>query len=226
MPPRTAPCDDRECACGRRMCASQTMAEFAFERGVDGRAAVGDLAGVLDALARETRCGGIVAPRREGRTALHHAARAGSLACVEALLERGFDATATTVSGRATALHKACAGGHAMCARALVAAGGDARARDVDGETALHKACASGDGACVDAVGRAWPEGAWAMDARGRTPRMCARTEAATRAIAVVEALARESGDENEKASRVAAAWTTSETVGRTSETVTASSRR
>ena len=120
---------------------------------------------------------------------MHHAARAGALACVELLL-RASDARvdARTRSGRATALHKACAGGHAACAAALLGGGASVDAVDADGETALHKACASGSGACVEVVGSAWLGGLDAEDGRGRRPAERARGEEAKAAIAALEA--------------------------------------
>jgi len=187
---------DDACACAT--CASypslaQTLDELEHERSSRGRAAAGDLEGLRAALARESPVGD--ACDASGRTALHYAARAGALACVELVLERSTRAVdARTRSGRATALHKACAGGHAACARALLMAGASAEAVDVDGETALHKACASGSAACVEVVGSAWLGGLDATDARGRRPAERARGGEVEAAIAALEARRRECG--------------------------------
>lgn len=161
---------------------TQNVEEVVFASSASGRAAVGDVDGLRRAL---TRGASSSASTREGegegkgkggaRTPLHYAARAGSLACVEACLEfNAFWVNARTGS-QATALHAACSGGHSECAERLLRAGADVRAVDVDGESALHKACANGDVTCVSLVYIEGMDMVDARDRRGRTPvELCA----------------------------------------------------
>ncbi len=175
------------CGCGRGPVSSttQTLDECAFDRSAHRRAACGDVEGMRRALERSR--GGAEDGVRErdarGYGVMHHAARSGSVECVETCVALGAEADARTRAGDATPLHKACAGGHAEVVRVLLRAGASARAVDADGETPLHKACASGDAACARAVGAADATAANARDRRGKTPMEVATTEE-TRAIA------------------------------------------
>ena len=56
---------------------------------------------------------------------MHHAARSGSVECVETCVALGAGADARTRAGNATPLHKACAGGHAEVVRVLLRAGSE-----------------------------------------------------------------------------------------------------
>ena len=175
------------CGCGRGPVSSttQTLDECTFDRSAHRRAACGDVEGMRRALER-SKVGAMMAVRESdahGYRVMHHAARSGSVECVESCLALGAEVDARTRAGDATALHKACAGGHAGVVRVLLDAGASAGAVDADGETPLHKACASGDAACVRAVGAADATAANARDRRGKTPMQVATTEK-TRAIA------------------------------------------
>jgi hypothetical protein len=168
----------RWCACGcgasfgRHESLRQTLDEVEFDASTSGRASAGDVDGLVRALEREAKRGG-VGKGRVGHTALHYAARGGSEACVEACLRYGYGDDGVLdarTKGGATALHKACDGGHAWCARALLRVGASAEARDDGDETPLHKACARADAECVRVVYEAAPDVVRALDARGRTP--------------------------------------------------------
>ena len=91
---------------------------------------------------------------RNGVTALMVAARAGTVALVERLLERGADVQAERRGG-ATALHYAAQGARPAVIRRLVQAGAPLDAAAANGWTALTVAAATGEAAAVRALLRA-----------------------------------------------------------------------
>ena len=104
----------RWCACGcgasfgRHESLRQTLDEVEFDASTSGRASAGDVDGLVRALEREAKRGG-VGKGRVGHTALHYAARGGSEACVEACLRYGYGDDGVLdarTKGGATALHK------------------------------------------------------------------------------------------------------------------------
>lgn len=83
------------------------------------------------------------------RSALHLAARSGSVECVEFLLgAMGKDAAREVAAHGETALHEACSKRKHLCAKALLATS-DPNAKGVTGLTALHYAALSGSSRCV-----------------------------------------------------------------------------
>lgn len=80
---------------------------------------------------------------RHGGTALHLAARHGSVEAVRALLDAGADVNTRTKDGE-TPLHSAVMLGSTETVRTLLDAGADANARTSEGVTALHLAAALG----------------------------------------------------------------------------------
>ncbi|CAE7358112.1 Gabpb1 [Symbiodinium sp. CCMP2592] len=72
-----------------------------------------------------------------GETALHGAARGGSVACVRLLLDAGSNKDAKNDAGY-TPLHWAARNGHADCVELLLKAGADKGLKDIRGMTALY----------------------------------------------------------------------------------------
>eukprot|EP00811_Abedinium_folium_P017237 NODE_2615_length_2179_cov_7.925926.p1 GENE.NODE_2615_length_2179_cov_7.925926~~NODE_2615_length_2179_cov_7.925926.p1 ORF type:complete len:567 (+),score=109.33 NODE_2615_length_2179_cov_7.925926:87-1703(+) len=80
-------------------------------------------------------------PRRDGRTALHEAARRGDLHVVELLLRAGADIHLSDLAG-STALHHACAErGNPDVVRHLLDQGMHVAEKQKDGRGVLHVAC-------------------------------------------------------------------------------------
>lgn len=89
----------------------------------------------------------------DGMTALHWAARNGSLDVAQLLLQHGADPSASTRNGAYTALHLASQGGHGGLVEALVEAGSDPNQPTTSGGAVpLHFAAASGSASAVNAL--------------------------------------------------------------------------
>jgi len=127
-----------------------------------------DAAALRSLLAR----GGAVDERdRQGRTALHWAATAGSAEAARLLLERGADVDARSGPSM-TPLHWAAAKGRAELADLLLRHGADPRARNAYGMTPLHEASTAEVARVL--IARGAPVGD--RDERGMTPLHLART--------------------------------------------------
>ncbi len=126
----------------------------------------------------------IDAPRGDGMTALHWAARHGDLRTARRLLAAGADVEAVTRLGRHTPLHVASRAGHAPVIAALLQHRADAAAATSAGAAPLHFAAQSGN---VDAVETLLAHGA-DPDVReprwGQTPLMFAAGAAQAAAVA------------------------------------------
>lgn len=155
---------------------AQTLDEMAFERGVWTAAIDGDSS-------RLRRILGSARDRKEeanardssGLTALHYAARSGSLECAQILLESGCQVNAMSNSG-ATPLHRAAYMGHTDIIQLLIGHGCDLAAVDDDGKTPLHKCTEKGHQECASLILKATPSPdslKTARDRRGRTPLDC-----------------------------------------------------
>ncbi len=92
------------------------------------------------------------ATQGDGMTALHRAARTGSLAMAELLIGAGANLEARTRLGEHTPLHVASASGRSGVVALLVAAGADVNSRTTTGATPLHFAAASGSADAVAAL--------------------------------------------------------------------------
>ena len=92
------------------------------------------------------------AAQGDGMTALHWAAKRGSLEMAEVLLSSGARVDEVTRIGQHSPLHLASSGGHAPVVRRLLEAGADANAGTATGATALHFAAGSGSAESVDAL--------------------------------------------------------------------------
>ncbi len=92
------------------------------------------------------------APRGDGMTALHWAARHGDAATARRLLGAGADPEAVTRLGRHTALHVASRAGHAPVIAALLDHRADAEALTSTGAAPLHFAAQSGSADAVEAL--------------------------------------------------------------------------
>ena len=124
------------------------------------------------------------APRGDGMTALHWAARHGDLPTARRLLAAGADPEAATRLGRHTPLHVASRAGHAPVVAVLLEHRADAEARTSAGAAPLHFAAQSGSAGAVEAL---LAHGA-DPDAReprwGQTPLMFAAGAGRTAAVA------------------------------------------
>ena len=124
------------------------------------------------------------APRGDGMTALHWAARHGDVETARRLLAAGADLEASTRLGRHTPLHVAGRAGHAPVIAALLAHRANAEALTSAGAAPLHFAAQSGN---ADAVETLLAHGA-DPDVReprwGQTPLMFAAGAARTAAVA------------------------------------------
>ena len=124
------------------------------------------------------------APRGDGMTALHWAARHGDLPTARRLLAADADVEAVTRLGRHTPLHVAGRAGHAPVVAALLDHGADAEALTSAGAAPLHFAAQSGSAGAVEALlaRGADPD---AREARwGQTPLMFAAGAARTEVVA------------------------------------------
>ena len=92
------------------------------------------------------------APRGDGMTALHWAARHGDAATARRLLGAGADPEAATRLGRHTPLHVASRAGHASVIAALLGHGADAEALTSAGAAPLHFAAQSGSAEAVETL--------------------------------------------------------------------------
>lgn len=93
------------------------------------------------------------AAQGDGMTALHWAARNGSLEVARLLLEHDADPTATTRNGAYTPLHLASQSGQAELVETLVEAGSDPnRPTTTGGAVPLHFAAASGSAGAIEAL--------------------------------------------------------------------------
>jgi ankyrin repeat protein len=122
----------------------------------------------------------------DGMSALHRAARTGSLAMADLLIGAGANLEAKTRLGEHTPLHVASASGRSGVVASLVAAGANVNALTTTGATSLHFAAASGS---ADAVAALLSGGA-EVDPRepvwGQTPLMFASASGRTEAIEVL----------------------------------------
>ena len=92
------------------------------------------------------------AAQGDGMTALHWAARQGSIETVRMLLFAGGNVRATTRLGGYTPLLLASQGGHAAVIEALIKAGADAKSVTASGATALMLASAAGRPEAIKAL--------------------------------------------------------------------------
>ncbi len=92
------------------------------------------------------------APRGDGMTALHWAARHGDAAAARRLLGAGADPEAVTRLGRHTPLHVASRAGHVAVVAALLEHRADAEALTSTGATPLHFAAQSGSAGAAEAL--------------------------------------------------------------------------
>ena len=115
---------------------------------------------------------GINAVTRQGRTALHEAARFGRSEVVQLLLDNGAALQVTDNEGR-TPLHDAALSGSKETVELLLVAGLDPRSLTQEGTTPLHEAARSGRPEVVLALLRAGADGN-AADGCGETPLHCA----------------------------------------------------
>ena len=110
---------------------------------------VGDLEGLVDALAR----GGRVAMRNhQGATPLLAATQNGHTDICGLLLAHGSDVNEVTLQAKGTALHLAAARGHEALAEVLLSWGASVDPQDHVGATPLFAACQEGHLACVLAL--------------------------------------------------------------------------
>jgi ankyrin repeat protein len=152
----------------------------------------------------------------DGMTALHWAARHGSVAMTEALLAADADVERTTRLGAYTPLHMAAELGRDQVVQRLLAAGADVSAVTTTGVTALHFAAEAGSVEAIDLLVTAGADLNALDDAAQRTPLMFAtgrgRTEAVAALLAhgadvsaqtrVVDFVARSEYDEEERKER------------------------
>ncbi|TPX38471.1 hypothetical protein SeLEV6574_g07773 [Synchytrium endobioticum] len=150
---------------------AQHLDELDFERSLHGCASRGDLASVARLLSRRRD---VNAKDSNGLTALHYAARTGSVDVIDALILAGASVNNTSSELDSTPLHKACAGGHVGATKLLLKYRADPLARDHDGRTPLH-VVASGPNSVsrtelVDLLMTAAPEAFNARDKNGSAP--------------------------------------------------------
>ncbi|KAI1882334.1 hypothetical protein AGOR_G00249600 [Albula goreensis] len=79
----------------------------------------------------------------DGSTPLCDACSAGSLECVQLLLEHGATVNPALTSRTTSPLHEACMGGNSDCVRLVIARGAALEAYDLYYGTPLHVACAN-----------------------------------------------------------------------------------
>ena len=115
---------------------------------------------------------------------LHHAARIGDAAAIQALAGAGADPNTMDGNG-CTPLHYAAMGTCTEAVAALAEAGADPNARDFDGESALHFGAVGKDPQIVSALVEAGAD-ARARDADGYTPLRCAYATGSRRVIAAL----------------------------------------
>ena len=123
------------------------------------------------------------APRGDGMTALHWAARHGDLRTARRLLEAGADVEAATRLGRHTPLHVASRAGHAPVVAALLEHRADAEARTSAGAAPLHFAAQSGSAGAVEALLAHGADPDVREPRWGQTPLMFAAGAARTAAV-------------------------------------------
>lgn len=102
-----------------------------------------------------------------GMTPLHWASRAGSLECVQLLLESGADVDARNDAHR-TALQLAAERGRAEAVKLLAEAGADLNTQDRKGRTPLHRATYEGHAEAAEALLAAGADGT-VQNKNGRT---------------------------------------------------------
>ncbi len=124
------------------------------------------------------------APRGDGMTALHWAARLGDLASARRLLAAGADSETVTRLGRHTPLHVASRAGHAPLVAVLLEHRADAEARTSAGAAPLHFAAQSGDADAVEALLAHGADPDVREPRWGQTPLMFAAGAARTSAVA------------------------------------------
>ena len=123
------------------------------------------------------------APRGDGMTALHWAARHGDLPTARRLLAAGVDLEAVTRLGRHTSLHVASRAGHAPVIAALLEHRADAEARTSAGAAPLHFAAQSGSAGAVEALLAHGADPDVREPRWGQTPLMFAAGAARTAAV-------------------------------------------
>ena len=124
------------------------------------------------------------APRGDGMTALHWAARHGDLPTARRLLAAGADPEAVTRLGRHTPLHVASRAGHAAVVAALLEHRADAEARTSSGAAPLHFAAQSGSADTVEALLARGADPDVREPRWGQTPLMFAAGAGRTAAVA------------------------------------------
>ena len=134
------------------------------------------------------------APRGDGMTALHWAARHGDVRNTRRLLAAGADVEAATRLGRHTPLHVASRAGHAPVVAALIAHEADAEARTTAGAVPLHFAAQSGSAGAVEALLAHGVDPDAREPRRGQTPLMFAAGAARTAAVRSLLRTARPTG--------------------------------
>ena len=88
----------------------------------------------------------------DGMTPLHHAAQAGDIAAIEALLAGGANVNAKAEYYGATPLHDAAAHGSPSAVEALLAGGANVHAKNEGGATPLHVAAFPGSPSAIEAL--------------------------------------------------------------------------
>lgn len=144
--------------CHHRIAVSsshQTLDEMDFERGIWSAALEGNIARVRQLLASGTNVDSI---DMAGYTALHYAARSGSIDVCEVLLQSSANVNAVTRAGLATPLQRAALAGKEQVLELLLKYGADPKLQDMDGRTALHRAAEAGHVGIVKRLCQVCPE--------------------------------------------------------------------
>lgn len=126
------------------------------------------------------------ASQGDGMTALHWAARHGSVEMTDLLLEAGAEPERTTRLGAYTPLHMAAELGRDAVVGRLIEAGADVSAVTSTGVTALHFAAEAGSLEAIDLLVAAGADLDARDDAAQRTPLMFAAGRGRTEAVAAL----------------------------------------
>lgn len=119
----------------------QTLDEMDFERGIWSAALEGNTNRIHHLLVNGTNVDSV---DTAGYTALHYAARSGSVDVCNLLLQYSANVNVTTKAGLATPLQRAALAGKEKVVELLLKRGADPKLQDVDGRTALHRAAEAG----------------------------------------------------------------------------------